>query len=194
MADENEEEKKPGIVGKIVKLLTRLVMAAVLLGAGFAGGWFYFANPMSPAQSALSLLAPEPIDETAEGEGEGEGDGEPARIPREMPETPLFVTSYYQMDEALTTNLHNSRQYLQIGVGMSTQYGEQVTANVETHKVAIRSDILGVMSNFTEEQVAGADGRTELASAIKDTVNHRLEQLEGFGGVEDVFFTSFVLQ
>ncbi len=192
--------KKPGIVGKIIKLLIRLVMAIVLLGAGFAGGWFYFANPMSPAQNALSLLAPDPMteaEETADGEAAADGtnpDGTPQKLPRELPETPVFQTSYYQMEDPLTTNLNNSRRYLQIGIGMSTQYNAQVMTNVETHKVALRSDILGVMSDFTEEAVADAEGRAQLATAIKDVVNKRLEQLEGFGGVEDVFFTSFVLQ
>lgn len=193
MSDANADApKKPGIVGKIVKLLVRVIIAAVLLGAGFGAGWFYFANPMSPAQSALTLLAPEP--EPVEGDATAEGTGEPQRIPRELPETAMFETSYYQMEEPLTTNLNGSRRYLQIGVGMSTQYGQQVMDNVETHKVALRSDILGVMGDFAEEQVADNAGRQVLADAIKDSVNSRLEALEGFGGVEGVFFTSFVLQ
>ena len=197
MADATEDApKEPGIVSKIIKLIVRLVIAAILVGVGFAGGWFYFANPMSPAQNALSLLAPEPETEgeAAEGEGEGEGDGLPERIPRELPETAMFETSYYQMEEPLTTNLMGSRRYMQVGIGMSTQYGEQVMTNVETHKVAIRSDILNLMGDFSEETVSQAAGRDELALAIKNVVNARLEGLEGFGGVEDVFFTSFVLQ
>ena len=193
MSDETEE-KKPSMVSKIIKLVVRLVIAAILVGVGFAGGWFYFANPMSPAQNALSLLAPEPVTEEGEGDAEGEGDGLPERIPRELPETAMFETSYYQMEEPLTTNLMGSRRYMQVGIGMSTQYGEQVMTNVETHKVAIRSDILNIMGDFSEETVSEAAGRDELALAIKNVVNSRLEGLEGFGGVEDVFFTSFVLQ
>lgn len=38
------------------------------------------------------------------------------------------------------------------------------------------------------------DGRDKLAAAMKDAVNKRLEELEGFGGIENVFFPSFVLQ
>jgi flagellar FliL protein len=33
-----------------------------------------------------------------------------------------------------------------------------------------------------------------LAAAIRDAINARLTVLENFGGVEDVYFTSFVLQ
>ena len=37
-------------------------------------------------------------------------------------------------------------------------------------------------------------GRDDLSARIKDAINVKLEELEGFGGVEGVFFTSFVLQ
>ena len=44
------------------------------------------------------------------------------------------------------------------------------------------------------EEIEGKPGRDELADRIKDAMNIRLEELEGFGGVEGVYFTSFVLQ
>ena len=60
--------------------------------------------------------------------------------------------------------------------------------------MALRSEVLGVVSEFTVEQVEGKTGRDQLADGIKDAINARLEELEGFGGVEGVYFTSFVLQ
>ena len=36
--------------------------------------------------------------------------------------------------------------------------------------------------------------RTDLAAKIKDVVNQILMKYEDFGGIEDVFFTSFVMQ
>ena len=38
------------------------------------------------------------------------------------------------------------------------------------------------------------DSREALAVALRDAINMKLEALEGFGGVEEVHFTSFVLQ
>ena len=66
--------------------------------------------------------------------------------------------------------------------------------NVELHQLALRSEILSAVSEFSVEQIEGKDGRDALANRIKDAVNNKLEVLEGFGGVEGVFFTSFVLQ
>ena len=91
-------------------------------------------------------------------------------------------------------SLKASKAFLQVSVGVSTQYDETVIENVELHQLALRSEVLGVVSEFTVEQVEGKTGRDQLADSIKDAINARLEELEGFGGVEGVFFTSFVLQ
>ena len=42
---------------------------------------------------------------------------------------------------------------LQVGVGVSTQYDDTVMMNVESHQLALRSVILGVISDFTEEDI-----------------------------------------
>jgi flagellar FliL protein len=42
--------------------------------------------------------------------------------------------------------------------------------------------------------VQGKAGRVLLAVALRDSINAKLMLLEGFGGIEEVHFTSFVLQ
>jgi flagellar FliL protein len=83
---------------------------------------------------------------------------------------------------------------LQVGIGVSTQYDDTVMVNVDAHQLALRSIILGVISDFSEDQVRGGEGREMLADALRNAINAKLEELENFGGVEDVHFTSFVLQ
>jgi flagellar FliL protein len=83
---------------------------------------------------------------------------------------------------------------LQVSVGVSTQYDETVIENVEKHQMALRSEVLGVISTFSVDDIEGKTGRDNLANRIKDAVNVKLEDLEGFGGVEGVHFQSFVLQ
>ena len=51
-----------------------------------------------------------------------------------------------------------------------------------------------MVSEHTVEDVQGKEGRDGLAENIRLAINNKLEDLEGFGGVEGVFFTSFVLQ
>ncbi|MCU0816290.1 MAG: flagellar basal body-associated FliL family protein [Cypionkella sp.] len=183
----------PGKGKKILKLLGTLIGATALVGAGFGAGYFYFANPLSPNADILALIE-KPAEEPQGPEVEMGEDGLPRKAVKPTPEQELFVTSYYTFPEPLTTNLAGSRRFLQMSVGVSTQYDQTVIKNVETHQLALRSDILGVLATFTEEQAATREGREELARAMRDAMNKRLELLEGFGGVEDVFFPSFVLQ
>ena len=82
---------------------------------------------------------------------------------------------------------------LQVGIGVSTQYDDTVMVNVEAHELALRSTVLGILSEFSEEDVQGTNGKAALASALKEGINSKLTLLENFGGVQEVLFTSFVL-
>lgn len=198
MSDANTDAPKKK--GKILKIILMILGFLLFLGGGFAGGIYYAGMQMSPSEEVLRLVertngegGGSGGEEGGEGEGE-DGEGGPQRMVKDIPETPVFQTSYYEFPDTLTTNLKGSRRFLQVGIGMSTQYDASVITNVETHAMAIRSDFLAVISGFSEEDVAGMEGRDRLATAMKQAVNNRLEQLEGFGGIENVFFPSFVLQ
>ena len=45
-----------------------------------------------------------------------------------------------------------------------------------------------------QQDIEGKSGRDALAKAIAAELNTKLEALEGFGGIENVHFTSFMLQ
>lgn len=192
MTDQTVNPPRRGLMGRLLRGVALLLAGAGLGAGGFAAGMFH-AGGLSPADEVLRLIdqgaVPLPAAEAA-----AEAATEPQRVPRTAPEDSQFLTSYYEFPDPLTTNLAGSRRFLQVQVGVSTQYDAQVITNIETHAMAIRSDMLAVISGFTEDGVAGAEGRTALAGALADAINARLERLEGFGGVEDVFFPSFVLQ
>ena len=82
----------------------------------------------------------------------------------------------------------------QLGIGVSTQYDESIMTNVDTHQLALRSEVLAAISEFSEEDVAGKTGRDNLAKSIQNALNEKLVELEGFGGIEHVHFTSFIIQ
>lgn len=175
--------------GFLKKMLVWLVMALILGGGGFGAGYYLSGGRLSPSQEVLRLIELETASAS-----DGEIDTGPKRVPKDMPEAPIFETRYHEFPEPLTTNLKGSRRFLQIGVGISTQYDESVIAHVETHAMALRSDMLAVISGFAEEDVEGTAGREALAEALKTAINTRLTALEGFGGIEGVFFPTFVLQ
>lgn len=194
---EKATEDAPKKKGKIVKILGFAGGGLMLVGVGLGGGYVLFGmSPPTPSEEIDMIIErklqeagqlPSPEDAAAE-------DVPPARQAKPVEAKPTFITSYYEFPTQFTTNLNGSRKFLQIGIGVSTQYDSTVVKNVEMHQLALRSEILGTISEFTEEDVAGKDGRDRLAATIRDAINARLTVLENFGGVEDVYFTSFVLQ
>ena len=134
--------------------------------------------------------------ECAEEEKDEEGNCPvgPKKIPKITPEEEIFATTYYEFPGNFTTNLKESKKFLQISLGVSTQYDEQVMANVDSHQLALRSEILTIMSTFSPADIAGREGKQKLADSLKEGINNTLVKVEGFGGVENVHFTSFVLQ
>lgn len=193
MSDQTLNPPRRGLIGRLARVLFLLIAGAGIGAGGFAAGMFHSGGGLSPADEVLRLIDQGLVTEPA-ADAASEEPPLPARVPRPNPEQAAFLTSYFEFPDPLTTNLAASRRFLQVTVGLSTQYDAQVITNVETHSMAVRSDMLAVISGFTEDQVAGAEGRTALALALRDAINARLEQLEGFGGIEDVFFPSFVMQ
>ena len=168
----------------------------VLLGIGLGAGAFLFMPTQTPVEQVEELIEKKlkQAGQLHSADGLNEEDLEPQKVSKETPVNETFVTSYYTFADNFTTNLNKSKQFLQISVGVSTQYDETVIENVEKHQMALRSEVLGVMGTYSVDDIDGKVGRDKLADSIKDAINVKLEDLEGFGGVEGVHFTSFVLQ
>jgi len=189
-----EEEAKKKINFKKIALFG--LGPIVLIGIGLGVGAFLFMPTQTPVEQVEELIEKklQQAGQLPSAEGEEELAAEPEKVYKDTPSTDTFVTSYYTFPDNFTTNLKGSKAFLQVSVGVSTQYDETVIENVEMHQLALRSEVLGVVSEFTVEEVEGKMGRDDLADGIKNAINSRLEELEGFGGVEGVYFTAFVLQ
>ena len=189
-----EEEKKSRFNFKKIALFG--LGPIVLVGIGLGVGAFLFIPTQTPVEQVEELIAKklEQAGQLPSTEGEGEEMAEPQKVAKETPATQTFVTSYYTFPDDFTTNLKGSSAFLKISVGVSTQYDATVVENVELHQLALRSEVLGVISEHASEDIEGEEGRDTLPENIRLALNKKLEDLEGFGGVEGVFFTSFVLQ
>ena len=204
-ADDGKKKK-----GGLIKVLGLVGAGLGLVGVGLGAGYVVFGRAApTPSEEIESIIERKlmesgqlepPAEEEAPAEGEeaaegAEGEaGAPQLNVKEVPEVETFVTSYYEFPGTFTTNLRNSRKFLQVGIGVSTQYDQTVITNVDTHQLSLRSEILGIISEFTEEDIEGKAGRDALAERMRGATNAKLEALEGFGGVEGLYFTSFILQ
>ena len=189
---ENDAEPKAG-GGLVKKLLIFGGGGLLLITIGLGAGYLIFGGAQPDPSEEIEEIIERKMQEREAAEEEADN-ATPQKMSKDTPEEEAFETIYHEFPGTFTTNLAGSRKMLQVGVGVSTQYDDTVMMNVESHQLALRSVILGVISDFSEDDVKGATGRDKLAAALRDGINARLEVLENFGGIEEVHFTSFVLQ
>ena len=199
MAEEVEEEPKKS---NLLKIIIFVVGGILLIAIGLGIGYFIFGGEPEPDPSAEvnQIIEGKEAEknktkdvENKEGQEEGE-DGIIKKNVKAVPEVDSYETTYFEFPGDFTTNLKGSRKFLQVSVGVSTQYDEQVIEVVDSHQLALRSEILSTISDFTEEDISGSDGKKKLSDRLMVVLNKKLESLDEFPGIEDVYFTAFILQ
>ena len=199
MAEEVEEEPKKS---NLLKIIIFVVGGILLIAVGLGIGYFLFGGEPEPDPSAEvnQIIEGKEAEkkktedaENKEGEVEGE-DGMMKKNVKAIPEVDTYETTYFEFPGDFTTNLKGSRKFLQVSVGVSTQYDEQVMEVVDSHQLALRSEILSTISDFTEEDISGSEGKKKLSERLIVVLNKKLESLDEFPGIEDVYFTAFILQ
>ena len=144
MAEEVEEEpKKSGLLKIIIFVVAGLLLIVIGLGIGY----FIFGGEPEPDPSAEvnqiieGKEAEKKEKEKSEKDEEGEEEGEDGIIKKNVkaiPEVDSYETTYFEFPGDFTTNLKGSRKFLQVSVGVSTQYDEKVMEHVHsppfTHK------------------------------------------------------------
>ena len=199
MAEEVEEEPKKG---KLIKIIIFVVGGFLLIAVGLGIGYFLFGGEPEPDPSAEvnqiiegKEAEKKKTEEVGNKEGEEEGeDGIIKKNVKAIPEVDSYETTYFEFPGDFTTNLKGSRKFLQVSVGVSTQYDEKVMEVVDSHQLALRSEILSTISDFTEDDISGSDGKKKLSERLMVVLNKKLESLDEFPGIEDVYFTAFILQ
>jgi flagellar FliL protein len=199
MSENKDVEAKPKKKGK--GLMVKLAIGLVLIGAGGGGTFALVQAGMigehgEGKEQAKEKDLPElvrkgeedpyaPKTEAKEGEGapevEGEGGSE-------------YRTSYYNFTEDFTSNLKNSTALVQISLACSTRRDGRVLMWLKKHELAIRSEILVVLADTPEEDAFTPEGKQRLQKRMTDTINKVLTKTEGFGGVDQVYFKSYLVQ
>ena len=199
MAEEVEEEQKKG---GLIKIIIFVVAGIMLIAVGLGIGYFIFGGEPEPDPSAEvnQIIEGKETEKKEKEESAEKKDGEEGeegiitKNVKEVPEVDAYETTYFEFPGDFTTNLKGSRKFLQVSVGVSTQYDEKVMEVVDSHQLALRSEILSTISDFTEEDISGSDGKKKLSDRLMVVLNKKLETLKEFPGIEDVYFTAFILQ
>ncbi|KXU31837.1 flagellar basal body-associated protein FliL [Sphingobium sp. 22B] len=218
MSDDAKPKKKKGGGMKMILLI---VIAMVVGGAGAAGG-LYAAGFFSPKEEGpkedpnkpVLVLAGENAEEVAKahgyaGGGGGEGGGHegggghapsgvhvPAKgIDLPSPANPAaYQATYFQLQTPFTSNMSDTDAFAQISIAVSTYYDIRVVEAIKVHEMAIRSQVLMMLAEQPVEALSTPEGKRALQGKIKGIINDILKQKTGYGGVDNVYFTNFVIQ
>jgi flagellar FliL protein len=192
MAEEDTEvegkKKSPLIKIILISVVAILLLAGTVIGTLFVSG-FYDKKDETAAEAQLKALEAE-----AAGEKDPAKNAGPQKVTKETPQLKRFENHYMEIEKDMLANLTNSRKVIQVQLAIMTHYDDRVFKNVKKHEFALRSAALDVMRQTTEAELGQSDFRKNLAEKIRLELNAVLEKFEDFGGIEEVYFTSFVVQ
>jgi flagellar FliL protein len=192
MADDDTEvegkKKSPIVKIILIAVVSLLLLAGTVAGTLFVTG-FFDKKDTSAAEAQLKALEQE-----AAAPKNAASDATPQKVTKDSPELTRFENHYMEIEKDMVANLTNSRKVIQVKLAIMTHYDERVFKNVKKHEFALRAAALDVIRLTTDTDLNQADFRKKMAERIRSEFNAVLEKYEDFGGIEEVFFTSFVVQ
>lgn len=212
MSDEPKAKKKKG---GGMKMIILILIAMVLGGVGAAGGLYaagFFSSkkegPNVDPNKPVLVLAGESAEEVAKAHGGGDGgehgggsghavaghkSGKGIDLP--TPANPAaYQATYFQLQTPFTSNMSDTDAFAQISLAVSSYYDMRVIEAVKTHEVAIRSQVLMLLAQQPEAMLSTPEGKRVLQGKIKTVINDILKQKTGYSGIDNVYFTNFVIQ
>jgi flagellar protein FliL len=105
-----------------------------------------------------------------------------------------FRTAYYTFDGEFTSNLRGSDALIQVSIAASTRRDGRVLMWLKDHELAIRSELITILADTPENDIYTIEGKARLRKRMTAEINKVLTEHEGFGGVDDVYFRTFIIQ
>ncbi len=173
-SEENEEEGAEESGGKKSKLRLIIIIVAVLaLGGG--GAAFYFMKG-----GAADDQVAEADDQVSDAEEE-----------EEVLDTPY----YFSLDPPFVVNFAGKgrAKFLQVNIGGLTR-NPSIKESITTHLPQIRNNVVFILSSKRYDELITPEGKEDLRKQVLAEVRKILKKETGDGDVEDIYFTSFVMQ
>ena len=209
---EGEPKKKGPLVKIILIVVAVLLLIGLSVGGTLVATGFFNKKPKEAVDAQLDKLEGQGDGHAPAGDGHAapaadghaapaaDSHGKPAAEPeaKELAspegEAERWKFNYYAFEKPLLSNVAGSRKVMQVTLTIMTHYDERVIKILKTHELALRAGILDVMRQKTDADLLRPDFRKALAEDLRLVINSLLEKYEGFGGIEEVMFTEFVVQ
>lgn len=213
MSDIVDAPRKKGGKGKLLLI----IVIVLLMGAAGAAGGLYAAGAFSheeagpkedPNKPRLVPNGEEPEAVAAkyapakseDGDDSGHAAGKAFPIPKGGVDLPrpkniaAFHATYFQLPTPFTSNVVDTDSFVQMSIAVSTYYDSRVVEALKTHEMALRSAILMTLSQESEIALGTPGGKAALQKKLVRLINQVLKEKTGYGGIDNVYFTNFVIQ
>jgi flagellar FliL protein len=190
---EVEEKKGGGLVKILLFIIIGILVIVISIGGTLFLTGFFDAKPVVVDENG-NVITQESAGGEAGAEVEPNAPKPLTKVAKDQPEGQQFDQLYNEMERKFTVNLSGSKQFCQFSMGFMTHYDQRVVDNVYKHELALRSVILMEVSTYSKDQLSTVADKQKLANKIKERMNQVLIGYEDFGGIEEVFFTEFVIQ
>lgn len=181
------EQAPPPRKRSVVKIIMWSLISLLLVGGATAGG-LYFAG-MLPGFSAQDGGADNADASKDSKKKDAKGKGEKKK---KEPKKPVI---YQSLEPPFVVNFQDQTQvrFLQVSIEISSRDTDVVEA-VKAHMPVIRSNLILLLSSQSFGDISAREGKENLRASALAEINMILKERTGRAGVEDVYFTSFVMQ
>ena len=157
-------------MGKIVVILVALQFMLVVV----LGGALYFAGVF---------------------DSNGNGADSEERAASETRSKPVGDPVYIKMEPPFTVNFsgRGGARFMQVTIELMT-YDKAAEEAVARHNPVLRNQILRTLGGKEEEDVRSVEGKDRLQQEVLEAVRRVMEERYGKEAIEEVYFTSFVIQ
>ncbi len=102
---------------------------------------------------------------------------------------------YFKLEPAFVSNitLKKRSRFIQIAIEVVSTDPEAIE-NLKIHNPVIRNNLGILFSSIGDEEVSTLEGKERLRSQVLKEIQGILKDKSGIEGIDDVFFTGFVVQ
>ncbi len=121
------------------------------------------------------------------------GGGKSEEVVEEVPLSKVPI--YYSFEQPFTVNFETQSglRFLQVQVELMS-YDPRAIEAVQSHMPVIKNNIILMFSNQGYGDLVSREGKDKLREQTLKEIESALEKHAGRGGIEEVYFTSFVIQ
>ena len=116
--------------------------------------------------------------------------------PEEKPEKPAEPAIYTPLDPPFVVSFNDEAgdtRFIQLTLQAMARSEKTIEA-IKTHAPAIRNAFLFLMSGYKVEELSTLEGKEKLRGAMLKSANDIMEKNTGEPGIEELYFTSLVIQ